>query len=251
VSTKLGRAWKAAGSAEELSRIWAGSGGYAEEAVAAVASLHGIPDHLTSEAAVAMIGTGRTAVGVLEVAGLTSKDVVLVTAAAGGLGSLFLQAARNAGATVIGVAGGTEKTAIVRSLGADVAVDYLQPAWAEQVRSSLDGAAVSIVLDGVGGALGRAALELLGVGGRIVIFGWSAGEPTQVTTQDLNQRGLTATGLGPRLLPRLRELETRALSEAAAGSLRPLVHEFPLAEAAAAHMALETRRTWGKVVLRP
>jgi NADPH:quinone reductase len=139
----------------------------------------------------------------------------------------------------------------VRSFGADVAVDYLQPDWAEQVRAALHGRDVTVALDGVGGDVGLAALDLLGVGGRIVIFGWSAGEPTRVTTQDLNQRGLTATGLGPRLLPRLREFESRALKEAAAGSLRPHVQEFPLTEASAAHRALETRGTRGKVVLLP
>ena len=70
------------------------SGGYAEQALAAVTALHALPDHVTAPAAVAMIGTGRTAMGILEVAGIAADDVVLVTAAAGGLGSLLVQAAR-------------------------------------------------------------------------------------------------------------------------------------------------------------
>ena len=69
-------------------------------------ALHALPEGLADDAAVAMIGTGRTALAVLEVAALTSADVVLVTAAAGGLGSLLVQAARHAGATVVGAAGG-------------------------------------------------------------------------------------------------------------------------------------------------
>jgi NADPH2:quinone reductase len=231
------------------------SGGYAELAVAPVSSLHEVADHLTAEAAVAMIGTGRTAMGILEVAELTAKDVVLVPAAAGGLGSLFVQAARHAGAVVVGLAGGPAKVERVLRLGATAAVDYREPDWPERVRAALGDRAVTVVLDSVGGDVGRAALGLLGVGGRLVMFGWSSGEPTQVTTADLLGRGLSATAVGPRLLQRpggLRELETRSLEEAAAGRLVPLVEQtFPLADAAAAHTALETRATVGKVVLIP
>ena len=85
------------------------NGGYAELALANAASLHEIPDHVSAEAAVAMIGTGRTAVGILDAAALTAEDVVLVTAAAGGLGALFLQAARNAGALAAALRAGRRR----------------------------------------------------------------------------------------------------------------------------------------------
>jgi NADPH:quinone reductase len=234
-----------------VAHLGAASGGYAELAVAPAGALHEVPDHVPSDVAVAMIGTGRTAVGILDAAALTGDDAVLVTAAAGGLGTLFVQAARNVGAVAVGVAGGPEKVDRVRASGAEVAVDYLEPDWPDRVRDALGDRDVSVVLDGVGGEAGRAAMELLGVGGRHVMFGWSAGEPTAVTTQDLMSRGLTVTAIGPRLLPRLRELETRSLQEAAAGRFTPLVQHFPLARAADAHRALETRATTGKVVLVP
>jgi NADPH2:quinone reductase len=228
------------------------SGGYAERAIAPVGSLHAIPGHLSPEVAVAMIGTGRTAVGVLERAALAADDVVLVTSAAGGLGTLFLQAARNAGAVPVGVAGGPDKVAIARQNGADVAVDYSRPDWPDQMRAALGDREPTVVLDGVGGAIGRAAFELLGPGGRLVMFGWSAGEPVAVTTQDLIERSLTVTwALGRHIIGRLRPLETKALDEAAAGRLVPHVTTFPLAEAAKAHAALEARATTGKVVLLP
>lgn len=229
-------------------------GGYVEKTVVAAASLHDIPDGLDAATAVAAIGTGRTAVAVLEVAGLTADDVVLVTAAAGGLGSLFLQAARNAGALPVGLAGGPDKVARARQSGATVAVDYLQPDWPDQVKAALGDRSVTLLLDGVGGEAGRAAFDLLGVGGRVVMFGYSAGEPIALTTQDLMQRSLTATwGIGARLFRpgALRVYETEALAEAAAGRLVPVVDTFPLAEAAKAHTALETRQTVGKVVLVP
>jgi NADPH2:quinone reductase len=237
-----------------VAHLGAASGGYGESAVAPTNALHEIPGSLGTDAAVAMIGTGRTAVAILETAALQADDVVLATAAAGGLGSLFIQAARNAGATVVGVAGGPEKAERVRELGAAVAVDYLDPNWAERVRDALGRRAVSIVLDGVGGALGREALELLGPGGRMVVFGWSAGEPTKLTTMDVFDRYLTVTtGFGPNIgdPERKRELEAKALAEAAAGRWIPLLRRFPLADAAAAHAALERRATVGKTVLIP
>jgi NADPH:quinone reductase len=231
------------------------SGGYAELAVAPVTALHDLPDDVSAPTAVAMIGTGRTAMGILEVAELSAKDVALVTAAAGGLGSLLVQAARAAGAVVVGVAGGPAKVEHVRSLGANVAVDYRIDGWPARVREALGERTVTVLLDGVGGELSRAALALVGVGGRIVMFGWSSGTPLDLTTNDLFARGLTASAaVGPRLLQRpggLRELETQALAEAAAGRLVPAVQTFPLADAAAAHTALETRATTGKVVLIP
>jgi NADPH2:quinone reductase len=235
-----------------VAHLGTANGGYAELAVARVASLHAIPGHLSPEHAVAMVGTGRTAVGVLERAALVPDDVVLVTSAAGGLGTLFVQAARNVGARAVGVAGGPAKVARVRDLGADVAVDYGQPDWPDQVRRALGDEQVSVVLDGVGGAIGRAALELLRPGGRLVLFGFSSGQPTDVSLRDIMERSLTVTwALGRPLLDDLPRLETLALEEAAAGHLVPEVTTFPLADAAGAHAALESRATVGKVVLLP
>jgi NADPH:quinone reductase len=230
------------------------SGGYAERAVAPIEALHQIPAHLDAEAAVAMIGTGRTAMAILDRAALAPDDVVLVTSAAGGLGSLFVQAGRNAGATVVGLAGGPSKLERVRDRGATAAIDYLEPNWPELVREAVGERKVSVVLDGVGGAQGRRALELLAPGGRLLAFGWSSGEPIELTTMDVWGRSLTITsGLGPDFgkPARKRELEARALAEAAAGRLIPLVTSFPLADAAAAHSALEARATVGKTVLVP
>jgi NADPH2:quinone reductase len=232
------------------------SGGYASLAVAAETSLHEVPDGLTAEAAVAMIGTGRTAVGILDAAEIEAGDVVLVPSAAGGLGSLFVQAARGAGAVAVGLAGGPEKVRQVQALGADVAVDYSEPGWPERVLAALEGRKPTVLLDGVGGEVGHAGVEMLDVGGRIVMFGWTSGEVTPFTSADIAAGSLSVVWItGPRMLKRyggLRGLETRSLAEAAAGRLVPLVNPaFPLAEAAAAHRALEGRETTGKVVLAP
>lgn len=229
--------------------------GYAELVVVDAGSLHALPDGVDDAAAVAMIGTGRTAFAVLERANLSSDDVVLVTSAAGGLGVLLVQAALDAGAIVVGAAGGPEKVERVRQLGATVAVDYDQESWADTVRTELDGRAVTIVLDAVGGVRGRAALELLGVDGRFLVYGFSSGEPTPLNVFDLVGRGITASAaIGARMLKRpggFRDLEDAALAALIEGRMVPLLTKFPLAEAAAAHSALENRQTIGKVVLIP
>jgi NADPH2:quinone reductase len=239
-----------------VAHLGAASGGYAEHAIAGVGALHEVADHVAAPVAVATIGTGRTALGILEIAALGAEDTVLIPAAAGGIGALLVQAARRAGAEVVALAGGPEKVARAREQGATFAVDYRDPDWPRTVRDLLDGNPVSVVLDGVGGATGRAALDLLGPGGRLVVFGWSSGAPTELSTMDVGGRGITVEGaLGPRMTTRpggIRGLEVAALRAVAAGELAPLVGApFALADAAAAHAALEARATVGKVVLLP
>jgi NADPH:quinone reductase len=236
--------------------LGAASGGYAGQAVADVADLFVLADTVGFDAAVAMVGTGRTALGILETARLSANDIVLVTAAAGGIGNLLVQEAKATGATVIGIAGGAAKIAIVSGLDADAAIDYSRPDWPTAVRAWLGGRTLSVVLDGVGGEIGTAAMNLLGVGGRLVMFGWSSGSPSTVSVFDLMRLGITAgVGIGPRVVSRpggLRPLQQAALDAVAAGRWVPLVGAvFALADAAAAHTALVERRTVGKTILRP
>ncbi|MCA6093440.1 zinc-binding dehydrogenase [Streptomyces sp. SCA3-4] len=239
-------------------------GGYAELAVTDADRLHEIPEGLHDDQAIAMIGTGRTALGILGFTDLTADDVVIVTAAAGGVGSLLVQYARNAGATVIGLAGGPDKVRHVGALGADIALDYTKSDWVEKARTALWGKDATVVLDGVGGPAARSAVSLLGRGGLHLVFGWSAqgitgGGPLELAPGWLAERGITSRGvLGPAMLERfgggqvgLRRLEEESLARAAAGAVVPAVQRFPLAKAAEAHRALETRGTVGKVVLIP
>lgn len=223
-------------------------GGYAEQAVTAATSLFEVPDHVPWPDAVAAVGTGRTALGVLETEPPRADDVVLVPSAAGGLGWLLAQGALAAGATVVAAA---SRPAALADLRADLVVDYTEPGWAERVRSELGG--VTLVYDGVGGEVGRAALELLRPGGRHVLLGWSSGTPTDITTGDLVRLGVTAGwALGARMhaLPGgIPGLAARALARVAAVEWRPLVTTYPLDDAARAHADLEGRRALGKVVL--
>jgi NADPH2:quinone reductase len=223
-------------------------GGYAEQAVTAVGNLFDLPEGVGYADAVAMTGTGRTAVGILELEPIRADDVVFVPSAAGGLGWLLVQAARSAGATVVAAVGSPEKAQLVKDLGADLVLDYNEGDWMNGLDRPL-----SLVYDGVGGAVGRTALERLAPGGRFVMFGMSSGKPTAFDQNDVIRLGISVSwSLGPRMaaLPGgMPGLASRALQRLATGAWRPLVSTYPLAHAARAHADLERRRAVGKVVL--
>lgn len=215
------------------------SGGYAEQAVVPAERAYRIPDGLGFEEAVAAIGTGRTAAGILDQAPIRPDDVVVVTAAAGGLGVLLVQAARGAGAHVTGLAGGPAKAHLVGSLGADKSVDYLAEGWIDHLT------APTLVFDSVGGPVGHELYARLVPGGRLVRYGWSAGQQNDYA----DPRRPVLDVLGPAIMNNLARLERDALAAAADGSRVPLVTTYGLGEAAQAHCALESRGTTGKVVL--
>jgi NADPH2:quinone reductase len=225
-----------------------GTGGYAEFAVAPAARLVEVPDGLAMRDAVALLADGRTALALAGRALPRAGDTVVVEAAAGGVGTLLVQLARQAGARVVALAGRPDKLAVARDLGAELAVDYSQDGWAEQVRDAVGH--VNVVFDGVGGGIGLAAFGLLGTGGRFCPFGMASGSFTPVSAELAQERQVSVL---PGTLASAAELLTlvrTALAEAAAGRLRPVVgQELGLAEAAAAHAAIEARQTIGKTLL--
>jgi len=225
-------------------------GGYAEQATTTADKLFAVPDHVGLPEAVAAVGTGRTALGVLELEPPVTGDRVLVLSAAGGLGWLLVQGAHWHGARVVAAARGPERTGRLAELDPKLVVDYGDTAWLEQVGTT---GGVDVVYDGVGGDLGRAAMELLNPGGRLVMFGFSAGSPTRLDTSDVVSRALTVGwSLGPRMvtLPGgIPGLASRSLGHLAAKDWSPLVSTYPLADASHAHADLLDRRALGKVVL--
>lgn len=223
-----------------------GRGGYAERVAVPAELLIPVPDSLELRVAAALLADGRTALGLMRISRLTRGEVVLVEAAAGGVGTCLLQLARSAGATVIAGVGSEEKLAVAEQLGADLVVDYSRRAWAEQVRNQFDG--VDVVFDGVGGAVGETAVELLRPGARLCRYGMASGRFTRVPSSRRDVEVLEGTGLPAA---DWQALSVTALERAAAGELRATIgQEFPLERAADAHAAIEARSTTGKTLLR-
>ncbi|GAB2823526.1 zinc-binding dehydrogenase [Actinocorallia aurea] len=239
-----------------VAHVGALSGGYAEYALAPAASLHELPESVSYAAAVAAIGTGRTAQLVRRSVASGPGDVVIVTGASGGLGNQLAYLALAAGSQVVALYGGESKReAVAGIVGRDgsrpEAVDTSAEDWTARLTDAVGAKGAAVVYDGVGGPVARACLEALARGGRHIIYGWSSGSPVEATTQDIVDRALSVTGALGVPIPDLRALETLALDAVGRGDVVPLVSAFPLAEAAAAHTAIETRASRGKVVLVP
>ncbi len=218
-----------------------------------------IPEDLPAGAALALLVQGLTAWHLLRTAApLTPGATVVVNAAAGGVGHLAIQLAREFGAgRVIGTASTPDKRDLVLSLGADAAIDGDADGYAERVVAANGGAPVDVILDAVGGAVFDAAPEALAPFGRLIAYGVSGGvDPRPVDPGRLSERNIGVGGywLGAHLrLPGgsaaapLAEL----IALTAAGRLRPLTGaEYSLEQAPTALADLAARRTVGKLVLR-
>jgi NADPH:quinone reductase len=225
-----------------------GTGGYAERVVADAARLIDVPDGVALRDAVALLADGRTALSLVGRAALAAGETVLVEAAGGGVGTLLVQLAQQAGARVVALAGEPGKLALARELGADVAIDYRGGDWPDAVRAAAG--RVDVVFDGVGGEVGGAAFGLLGPGGRFYPFGMASGSFAPVTPELAASRQVTLLRGGPANAGESAALTRTALAEAAAGRLRPVIgQEYDLARASAAHAAIEARATVGKTLL--
>jgi len=233
-------------------------GGYAEYVLIDATLAVPLPDGLSFESATALMVQGLTAAYLTKQAAPAGKTV-LISAAAGGVGSLLVQLAKRAGAkSVIGAASTDEKRAFVRSLGADAAVDYTRPDWIEIARAACGGSGPDIIYESVGGAVTRGSLELLAPQGNLVIYGalniqsFELGVPELLGLIFKNQ-SLTGFALVPLLTPEsMRSALAELFKLALRGELRVnLGGTFALDRADDAHRALEQRRTTGKLVLIP
>ena len=181
----------------------------------------------------------------------------LVHAAAGGVGLLLVQMAKLRGAQVIGTVSTAQKEALARAAGADEVIRYTERDFAGEVRRLTGGRGVHVVFDSVGRTTFDGGLAVLAPRGTMVLFGASSGPVPAFDPQRLNQAGslfLTRPSLAHYIATR-EELVARAdelFGWVAAGRVTLRTeHDFPLADAAAAHRALEGRRTTGKVLLVP
>jgi NADPH:quinone reductase len=229
-----------------------GHGGYAEQAVVPADAIVTVPDGLDLRDATAVLHDGPTALRLVDNAAIRSREWVLVLAAGGGLGILVVQLVHAAGGRVIAAARGRRKLDLVRRIGAAVVVDYSEPDWTERVLDATGGTGPDVVFDGAGGELGRAAFDITARGGRFSAHGGPSGDFTAVQPDEAARRRVTVGGIEQvQFAPaELRRMTERALWEAAAGRIAPIIGQtFPLEKAADAHAAIEARGVFGKTLL--
>jgi NADPH:quinone reductase len=229
-----------------------GLGGYAQQLVVAAEALCAVPDGVGLQQAAAVVADGATALSLFEGNAIQSGESVLVVGASGGLGIVSVQLARARGARVVAVARDARKLARIREIGADAVIDSEAPDWVEQARAALNGTGADVVLDNVGGEVGRAAFGAIAPGGRFSAHGTPSGQFAPIDPAEAERRGVTLRGIRDvqhRDGERARRTE-QALAEVAAGHIRPEIGQtFPLARAADAHAAIEARTVFGKTLL--
>jgi len=233
-------------------------GAYAQFAAVPARRLVVLPAGVTTQQAAAAMLQGMTAhYLVVSTRPLAKGDTCLVHAAAGGVGLLLCQIAKLRGARVIGTVSTEDKAALARRAGADEAILYSQQDFAAEVKRLTGGDGVEVVYDGVGKTTFEKGLGCLKPRGTMVLFGQASGAVAPFDPQVLNARGslfLTRPKLDDYIRSR-EELLARAgelLGWIRDGKLVLRVeHEYPLADAAQAHRALEGRKTTGKILLVP
>ena len=233
-------------------------GAYAQVRLMPAEKVVKVPDGVDSRQAAAMMLQGMTVEYLLRrTYPVRSGDTVLFHAAAGGVGLIGCQWAKHLGATVIGTVGSDEKAELARAHGCDHPIVYTRENFTERVREITGGAGVPVVYDSVGRDTFEGSLDCLRPRGMLVSFGQSSGKIDPFDIGILSAKGslyITRPTLMTYTASRADlESSAQALFEVVgSGAVRITVNRiFPLAEAADAHRALESRQTTGSTILVP
>ena len=233
-------------------------GSYAEYAAVPADRLVKVPDKLKDQEAAAAMLQGMTAhYLVYSTYPLKKGETALIHAAAGGVGLLLVQMAKNIGARVIGTAGSEQKVQLARHAGADEVINYNQQDFEAETRRLTDGKGVHVVYDGVGKSTFDKDLNIMRPRGYVVLFGGASGPVPAFDPIKLSQKGslfLTRPTLLHYTAAR-EEFEWRAtdvFKMIIEGRLKLRIeHIYKLEEAQQAHRDLEARKTTGKLLLIP
>lgn len=233
-------------------------GAYAELALIPADRTVTLPGRITFEQAAAAMLQGMTAhYLVFDTCPLQKGDVVIVHAAAGGVGLLLVQTARIRGATVIATVSTVEKADLARNAGAHEIIMYTEKDFVAEVKRLTGGKGVRAVFDSVGKDTFMKSLDCLSPRGMLVSYGQSSGKVEGFEPLILSAKGslyLTRPLLGHYVADTesLRRRASTVLGWVAGGKLKVRIGaKFPLADAAEAHRQLEARKTTGKVLLIP
>ncbi len=228
-------------------------GAYAEARVYPAWRLVPLPEDISDEQSAGMMLKGLTVSYLLRrTYPVKAGDTVLIQAAAGGVGLIACQWAKQLGATVIGTVGSDAKAEVARAHGCDHPINYNTEDFAERVLEITNGDGVPVVYDGVGAATYEGSLKSLARFGVFVHFGAASGPPPAVPGSALAGRALyfTRPGLGPHTATRELLIDAaNALFEAVRNGVKIEINQrYALKDAANAHRALEARETTGSTI---
>lgn len=236
----------------------AGIGAYADRRNVPAARLVKIPDGISDEDAAAVFFKAMTAQYLVKKThAVQPGDIVVVHAAAGGVGQILSGWAKALGATVIGTAGSAAKCEVARAAGCDAAVDYSQPDWVAQVIDATGGRKARVVYDSVARHTFLGSLDCTAPFGLVVLFGAASGPAPEIQPELLNKKGclfLTRPSVFPHNADpaTFRANATDVFDAIQSGAVRATIGaRFPLAKVADAHRAAEGRATTGAIVLLP
>ncbi|MFJ8915650.1 NAD(P)H-quinone oxidoreductase [Amycolatopsis sp. NPDC102389] len=239
---------------DEVCALLAG-GGYGQKVAVPAGQLLPLPAEVELLAAAGLPEVACTVwANVVMHAGLSEGDVLLVHGGAGGIGTHAIQVAKALGATVAVTAGSEERLESCRQLGADIAINYKEQDFVEVLRAETGGA--NVILDNMGAKyLGR-NVDALAMDGRLVIIGMQGGVKGELNIGKLMGKRASVFGAGLRSRPLeqkaaiVADVRERLWPLVEQGSVKPIVGQVvPMAEAAAAHRALEDGTVFGKILL--
>jgi len=231
-------------------------GGYAEYCLAAEDNALPLPPGFSMEEAAGIPETFFTVwTNVFDRGRLRPGETLLVHGGSSGIGTTAIMLAKALGSTVIATAGSDEKCRACRELGADLAINYRAQDFVEVMKA--EKLAADVILDMVGGDYVARNFKAAAMHGRIVNIAFQKGSKIEIDLMPIMLKRLTLTGstLRPRSVAEKTEiavaLERTVWPLFAAGRCKPIVFRtFPLAEAARAHVLMESGEHIGKIVLR-
>lgn len=230
-------------------------GSYAEQSIVKAENLIPLPPELSFEQGAAFPLQGMTAHYLLhEFRKVKANDIVLIHAAAGGMGLLLVQWAKHLGAKVLGTTSTQEKAQIAKEAGADEVILYTKQDFVTEVKRLTAGHGADLIIDGVGKTTFAGNLDAAARRGNIVIFGAASGPADPISPNALMGHSLTISGgslfnyiLNPQ---ELKERSKAVIEGIQKGWLKLRIDQvLPLEKAAEAHQKLEGRKTSGKILL--
>ena len=230
-------------------------GGFAEYVIVRADMAILIPDAMPLSSAVALPVVYTTAVVALtKMVQVQKKEVLLIHAAAGGLGLAAVQLARHLGARVFATAGSKDKCQIAEESGAELAVSYRNPNWRPELMTATEGRGVDIVFDSVGGEVTKESIKCLAWQGRLLIVGFSSGNLPNLPAHLLLLKNASAIGVywsherNPKMLA---DIGRQLVQLFETGIIQPIIHKpYGFSDLPQALQDLQDRASVGKLVMR-